>query len=132
MKIALGTRRNTIEEIRCHNEMVEFFTRAVNAGIIVLEANDKLPELYTVPETAPCCPSCGEKDLKKLSLLYYERIYRAFCGFSKGGEAMVGDWDGGCDMRRDVPREEPLSNYWISCQTCEAENPMPEGVKYVF
>lgn len=119
----------SIEEIRSHNDMVDWLTRAVNAGVITLDKNDALPSRYEEPETEVACPVCQEKDLSNLALLYYEKVYRAFTGLTPGGRVYVGDYNDPCNLDEEDPREKDLTGYFIHCESCTKVSRVPEHIK---
>lgn len=124
MKMNWGKRLYTYEEAACQNELVDMVTRSVNAGIIAMEQNDVLPRHIEnlSRERLPVCKGCGNADLRKLSVVYYDRIGRGFWGIGNNGIAvMADDYDNNMVGGKDKWAAN-AAGYFLACHACGDEN----------
>ena len=122
MKMEWPKQPKTTAEVRCHNELVDMIHRGVNSGMFVLEKNDTIPNRIEMPETPvhPIC-QCGNDDLGRMGLIYYDRVSRGFYGIGRGGVAIVNDDYDTNSLDKDDPKQAALAGYWIACYGCKTE-----------
>ncbi len=124
MKMEWGKEVHTYEEAVCQNELVDMLERAINAGIITMEKTDTLPRRIDTlsRERLPVCKSCGNANLKRLAVVYYDRVVRQFWGINKNGVAHVNDdYDTNSVTDKD-PWAPQAHGYFIACHECGAEH----------
>ncbi len=124
MKMEWGKEIRTYEEAVCRNELVDMLERAINAGIITLEKADTLPRRVEnlSRERLPVCNKCGNADLKKLAVVYYDRVVRGFWSIGHSGTAVTqDDFDTNSVTDKD-PWAPQAAGYFIACRECGDEH----------
>ncbi len=124
MKMDWGREIHTYEEAVCRNEIVDMLERAINAKIVVLAKDDTLPERIQnlSRERLPVCKGCGNADLQKLAVAYYDRTVRGFWGIGNSGAAITKD-DYDTEMvASDDKHAGSAAGYFILCRECDQEH----------
>jgi hypothetical protein len=83
---------------------------------------DEVPEPFVEPPVVKC-EKCGNDEIRKFGLVYYERQYRALRGFNKKGDVGVRDDPDYNDISRNDPIEavRPFAGEWLKCDHCQHE-----------
>lgn len=136
-----GKKYLTPEEIREHNEWCARLAQLTLLGAKldaqtetkVFDARrpsektavtiDEVPEPFAEhPEVK--CGGCGNTDLKRFSLVYYERRFRPIRGFDKTGHLVASDDvdSDGIGMNDPVVAARALAGDWLSCHECGCES----------
>lgn len=114
-----------LAQLQLLGAQIEDHTEQVTSRVATSRIIDAVPTPFAEPPKVKC-PNCGNTEIKKFSVAYYQRHYNPVMGFNRKGEIAVGDsGDWGTITRKDLKH---LDGYFLACHLCDHEHEAPAGI----
>lgn len=130
LKLQIPTGRYlSAAEVKQHNEWCARLAQLALLGVTIDDSRNEPPLEPFAEPPAVKCPNCGNDEIRKFSVVYYQRHYASAWGFNREGEIAVhsdgSEW--GEITRKDA---EHLAGNWLACHDCDHEQKAPTPIEW--